>query len=506
MSYMRVDNNHSQPRLSSARRLQQYSCRLLALLSVLSCCVLIAGSKSPTTLERIKAEGKLRIISRNGPTTYYEDGSGPTGFEYSLAREFARELGVDLVVEKEDSLATILDSVGSQRGHIGASGLTITEARRQQVNFADGYMTVTQQLVYNRKQAKPESIADLIGAKLVVVAGSSHSENLLNLQQQYPELEWQEYTDLEMIDLVEMVHNGDADYAIVDSNAYAINRSLFPQARIAFDVTGPESLAWAFSKRQDDSLYKAAQSFFQRIKTDGTLEQITQHYYGQKNQLDNSSALILAHRIEKRLPKWQAHLRDAARSFELDWRLLAAISYQESHWNPRARSYTGVRGLMMLTRDTAKEMGVTNRLDPAQSIHGGAKYFKKIISRLPSDIQGEDRVALALTAYNVGFGHMEDARVLTQRLGKNPDKWSDVKQHLPLLAKRKYYRTLKHGYARGWEPVKYVENIRKYFTLLALHEQHKQRQLALNDSSGNAYQMVSYPRPGKSFQRRSRTL
>ena len=194
--------------------------------------------------------------------------------------------------------------------------------------------------------------------------------------------------------------------------------------------------------------------------------------------MDRGSAVTFSRRLKTRLPKWEESLRAAAKEQGLDWKLLAAISYQESHWNPRAKSPTGVRGLMMLTLTTAREMGVKNRLDPQQSIRGGARYFKKTFNRIPDSVVGQDRLWMALAAYNVGMGHLEDARVLTQREGGDPNLWADVEQRLPLLAKRKYYSTLKHGYARGWEPVAYVRNIRSYHNTIAWHQQIKQSRLA----------------------------
>jgi membrane-bound lytic murein transglycosylase F len=149
-----------------------------------------------------------------------------------------------------------------------------------------------------------------------------------------------------------------------------------------------------------------------------------------------------------------------------DGRLLAAIGYQESHWDPAAISPTGVRGLMMLTRNTASVLGVEDRIDPAQSIPGGAKYLEQLKARLPSSIKEPDRTWFALASYNVGYGHVQDARAITEQMGKEPDLWAHVKDNLPLLAQHSWYSNTRHGYARGWEPVMYVENIRNYYDIL----------------------------------------
>jgi membrane-bound lytic murein transglycosylase F len=155
-----------------------------------------------------------------------------------------------------------------------------------------------------------------------------------------------------------------------------------------------------------------------------------------------------------------------ANKYNIDWRLLAAIGYQESHWRSEAVSPTGVKGLMMLTKKTAKQLGIKDRTDPAQSIAGGALYFKQRLKKIASHIQEPDRTWFALASYNVGFGHLKDAQKLTKNNQGNPDKWMDVRKTLPLLSQKKWYKQTRYGYARGKEPVRYVENIRSYYDLL----------------------------------------
>ena len=170
--------------------------------------------------------------------------------------------------------------------------------------------------------------------------------------------------------------------------------------------------------------------------------------------------------MRDRLPKLRPYFEEAEALTGIDWRLLAAVGYQESHWQENAVSPTGVRGIMMLTQDTARHVGIKNRLDPRLSIIGGARYLRIVEKKIPDRIDDINRLWLTLAGYNIGFGHLEDARILTQRQGANPDLWLDVKERLPLLRKKAYYSTVKHGFARGNEPVTYVENIRNYYDLL----------------------------------------
>ncbi|WP_139309762.1 membrane-bound lytic murein transglycosylase MltF [Teredinibacter haidensis] len=460
---------------------------------VVSLCSSLVSSRIPTTLERVMASGKLVVISRNGPTTYYEGPNGYTGFEYHIAKKFARYLGVDLEIRETENLGVMLDSVGTDIGQLAAAGLTITEKRKQKVQFSEPYLQITQQVVYRQGESRPTSPSDLQNKNILVIGNSSHAERLRELKKEFPDLHWRESHDVEMLDLMEMVHNGSIDYTIVDSNAYRINSNLYPHAQVAFDISEPQNLAWAFPAQKDDSLFLESQKFFKGIKEKGVIEDTLETYYGYLGEINYGGAVLFANRLKTRLPKWEEKLRDVAEIHNLDWQLLAALSYQESHWNPKARSPTGVRGFMMLTRNTAKFVGVKNRLDAEQSIEGGAKYFKSIYDRIPNRIADPDRTWLAMAAYNVGLGHLEDARILTAQRGGDPDKWVDIREALPLLSKRKFYKQTKHGYARGWEPVDYVRNIRNFQTIIAWNEVQKDRgeQLASNDATPEEFASFS---------------
>lgn len=468
----------------SKKSLTQAS-RLSLLLAMLCLPFILSSSHTPTALENVLASGELRIISRNGPTTYYEGRQGLDGYDYTLAKAFADHLGVTLSITEEENFSNIFQSVGSTAGHMAAAGLTVSEQRQQKVKFTRPYMQVTQEVLYRAGTKRPFKPEDMLGKSILVISNSSHVERLKQLKAELPALRWHEQSDVEMADLMEMVHTGSIDFAIVDSNAYDMNRSLYPRARRAFTISeAAQDIAWAFPKGVDNSLYDLANSFIANAEATGMLTEMNEKYYGHVDGMDAGSAFTFARRIQQRLPRWQEYLEIAGDMFDLDWQLLAAMSYQESHWNSNATSYTGVRGLMMLTKTTAKEVGVKDRLDPIQSIYGGAKYFRKIFDRIPDSIQGADRTWLSLAAYNIGFGHMEDARILTQRMGGNPNKWTDVRAHLPLLTKRKHYRTTKHGYARGWEAVRYVQSIRSFYNTIALHEQVQARRLASISEDG----------------------
>lgn len=454
----------------------------------ISLAVFLAGAVAPLTasratsiLEKVRASGQLVVISRNGPTTYYENAAGLTGFEYFLTSAFAQYLDVELVIKDTEELGQIWDQLGSD-AHLAALGLTITEKRQNDVSFSTPYSQVTQELIFNTGSARPKTVEDLIGKRIVVISNSSHAEHLRKLQKEFPELTWEERADVEMLDLMEMVHNKKTDYAILDSNAYNLNKSLYPKAKIAFSISDTQDLAWAFPLSDDKSLLHAANAFLSEFTASGALRELELSVYGHLGEMNYSDSLVFTKRMNTRLPKWKSLLTKAAEENGIPWKVLAALSYQESHWNPKAKSRTGVRGFMMLTRSTAKEVEVSNRLDPRQSISGGARYFRKMLNRLPENITGQDRLWLAMAAYNVGFGHVQDARIMAQQHGLNPNTWNGIKEVLPLLTKRQYYKDTLHGYARGQEAVDYVQNIRNFHAVLAWNEVEQER-LAQNLSS-----------------------
>lgn len=453
----------SQTRFGRQRRFE-----LLLFVLLLIATLLVFGLRPGTHLERVKDAGVLTVITRNSPTTYYIGPEGPTGPEYDLAKAFADELGVELEIITPESFADIMPAIENGDADFAAAGLTVTDSRAERVRFAPAYQTITQQLVYRsgRGRERPDSFEALEGAIIDVVAGSSHVEQLERLKPEYPELSWKPHRSADSEELLYLVWEGLMDFTIADSNEVTLNQRFYPELTVAFDVTDPEELAWAFPPGKDDSLYREAVKFFEAIKADGRLDQILERHYGHAERLDYVGTRIYLRHIAKRLPDYRDLFKEAAEAYDLDWRLLAAIGYQESHWNPKARSPTGVRGLMMLTQRTARQMDVQNRLDPRQSIMGGARYFMHVKDKIPDRIQEPDRTWLALAAYNVGFGHLEDARKITEYQGGDPDKWIDVMERLPLLSQKAYYKYTRYGYARGREPVKYVQNIRSYYDIL----------------------------------------
>ncbi len=426
------------------------------------------GEREPTALERIQAEGELVVATRNASTTYHEGPLGPVGPEYSMAQRLADHLGVDLRLSLYSDLDRIFDAIEAGEVHLAAAALTDTEQRRERVDFGPAYQYTATLVVHATGNGTyPETTADLVDGRIAVVAGSSHAETLTDLKAgHHDDLQWEERRDVEVEDLLVAVRDGEIDYTLVDANEFQLARRFFPGLRATLDLTGPQPLAWALPRDGDGSLSRAVDDFFTRIKTDGTLAQILDHHYAHLREFDYVGTRAFMRHKRSRLPRYEEHFIQAGRDNDLDWRLLAATGYQESHWNAGAISPTGVRGIMMLTQPTARFVGVSRRTDPVQSIRGGSAYLRNLKDRLPESIENPDRTWMALAAYNVGLGHLRDARELVRQKGGNPDLWVDVRDTLPLLRDPAWYNQTRHGFARGDEPVTYVKNIRTYYDIL----------------------------------------
>ena len=421
---------------------------------------------SPSLIDQIKILGELRVVTRNGPLAFYRGAADmPEGPEYELARRFADELSVRLKITPVRSYAEIYDAVTSGRAHLAAAGLKVPSQAIAGVEFGPAYQRVREHLIYRRGAIPPNSLSEIGNGYLEIAAGSSHAKTLYAARNALPELVWVENTSTDTQALLDEVADGSIDYTIADSTEFALAHQAHPDLRIAFDFPGSQSLAWAASTR-DPEFVRELSDYFSRLNVDGELAAIVKRYYGRSEDLEFVGARGFMRHLQSRLPLYKKWFEEAAEQSNQDWRLLAAIGYQESKWNPAAASSSGAKGLMQLTAGTASAGKVTNAADPRQRIFAGARYFRLVYEKIPAHVPQPDRTWFALAAYNIGYGHVEDARVLAQRAGRDPDSWDDVREFLPLLAQEQWYTQTANGFARGWEPVRYVDSVRSYVDLL----------------------------------------
>lgn len=449
-------------------------------------------SQPPSTLDQILELGELRVVTRDTPTSYFIGPDGPAGPEYDLVHGFADYLGVDLVIETVDSVSEIVPYLSAGKAHMAAAGLSMTDSRREQLDFGHPYNSVDMHLIYKLGNGKPRSIEDVVGHSVEVVAGSSHSEMMAALGAAYPGLEWKENTSDEVADLLQKVALGEVEFTIADSTEFNIQRHFYPDLRVALDLKIADPIAWAFRKSDDEDLLSRADDYIIQAGRTGFLAQVNDRYFGHTEEFDYVGTRAFIRHFESRLPRYRDMFEEAGNTWDVDWRLLAALGYQESHWRSHAVSPTGVRGIMMLTKATADYLDIDDRMDPETSISGGARFYARQLERIPDSVTEPDRTWMALAAYNVGFNHIKDARQIVEWQGGDPDKWLDVSTALPLLAQRKWYSRVPFGYARGWEPVLYVNNIRAYYNIISwLTENEEQPEENSSDESADAPELIA---------------
>lgn len=421
---------------------------------------------SSSLLEQVQDDGVLKVASVYGRTTCYTGPTGLVGYECELAQGIAASLGVTaevlFVATPADAVQAVLDG----RAQLAASALTTSIPRRDQLRFSQPIDRAAPQLVFRMGNPRPKTPADLSG-RLLVSEGAGHGSRVAMLSAAAPALNASITNAYDAEDLLFQVASGELDYTIASSALVAINERYYPQIRTAFAVGEPEDVVLAFEASDDTSLFDAAQAYLARI-SGKELARLHDRYYGHVDELDYFSAVQVANHMRTRLPQYRAAFQASGARHGIDWRLLAAIGYQESHWNPDATSYTGVRGMMMLTQDTARRYKVSNREDPVQSIEGGARVLADLLRKVPPSVPEPDRTWMALAAYNQGLGHLLDALQITADRGGDNQHWVDVRDTYPLLSRPRWAKQAKYGFARGREAVDFVANVRAYYDIISM--------------------------------------
>ena len=418
-----------------------------------------------SALEQIRARGEVRVVTLNLPTCYYLGAQGTEGLEFDLATAYAAHLGVRLNMYPVANEGAMQAEIAAGRADLAAASLTNTPEWSRIAEAADPYTLVPQLVVYHSSGVKPRETLQLESAKLAVRAGSPQERILQHLKSTVaPTLQWEE-TAPTSADPVEDVESGGAEYALTDEREFSFAHHLYPNVLVGFALPEKRPVQWMV-RRGARGLLASVNAFFHGLAASGRLPQMVQESSGDTRPFAYEESREFQGHVADRLPQFRSWFEEAATQSGIDWRLLAAVGYQESKWDPRAASGDGAVGVMMLTADTAHAMGIKDRTNPEQSIAAGANYLAQVREMIPERIAEPDRTWLTVAAYNVGFGHLEDARIIAQSRGKNPDSWADVREQLPLLGQERWYDRAKRGYARGWEPVQFVDRIQRFLTLL----------------------------------------
>lgn len=419
---------------------------------------IVSGLRWNDQWDQITQRGHLKVAVRESEGVYWPTGQSFSGFEHDLLLELEQQLNLPIqifAVRDMDDLYRALE--------VGAVDMALpaTSFYNENVPQSLPYSSTRIGLVKTTK-----SVQEQPQVRIGILDPLAHNDILNKVLKTQPNSAAVYEHGRLSAELFTLVNMSELEAALVDERDFKLQQNAFSSLTFeALDL--PERpISILFQPNHDQSLMAKVNDILQMFQHSELLTRMTDRYLGNALEFDYVDNLTFEKHMKARLPQYEALFRKYAQAHNMDWRLLAAVAYQESHWRAKATSPTGVRGMMMVTLTTAAEVGITNRLDPEQSIKAGAQYFNSLKNRVPSRITEPDRTWLALAAYNVGAGHVEDARKITELLGGNPDIWIDVRKHLPKLALKDYYPWTKYGYARGSEPVVYVANIRRFYEKL----------------------------------------
>ncbi len=452
--------------------------------AALTLSLVLAACSQPVPPPEIS--GELRVGARNSPATYYVAHNGESaGFEHDLILAFSQSRNWSLEWTEKPRPEALFQLLDRHRIHLAAAALPRAVVKDRHLIAGPVLFETPVHVVYRTRDKRPRNTADLSDRKLALIVGSGHTPILMRQKRKHPELAWAALENVWPEELLAQLQAGLYDAVLINGMDFDLMRNAYPELAVAFDIGDTQKIVWALPPRSSQAFRNALSRFVAQARKDGTIKRVYERYFGHVRQLGSSDILGILQRRPQRLPELRQHFHEAQTLTGIDWRLLAAIGYQESQWNALATSPTGVRGLMMLTGQTADRMGISNRLDARQSILGGARYLALMKDSLPARIAEPDRTWLALAAYNQGQGHLEDARRIAQARGGSPDSWADVKEALPYLSRGTYAKAMKYGYARGGEALHFAENIRNYYDILLRLESRYDPMINLGSREGD---------------------
>lgn len=441
----------------------------MRLLVLMTTALLLTGCPrgEPPAIIDFETLGELRVATRVDTVAYRETPEGETGgFEHDLLVDLGSELQIPVRFMVYQSTAQVLNAVRRGDAHMAAAGLGLNPHRKgilwsPPVRQMELVIAATEPLA-----SEIQSAEDLAGHTITVRRNTLAAEQLKVFQADLPNLKVDRVSGRRDGQLLNDLADGKLTLLVTDSVHLSAAAVLRPELKAVITLPNRAEMAWAFPTNASPKLLDTVSRFIEQAHEDNLIERLEDRYFGHIERLSQVDIAGFVDRMQTRLPRFIAMFKDAAAETDTDWRLLAAIAYQESQWDPHAVSFTGVRGLMMLTDDTARRMGVRDRLDPAQSIMGGAKYYALMRESIDEDVPEPDRSWMAVAAYNLGLGHLRGARQIASSLKRDNTTWVSMRAVLPLLSKPSFARRLKAGRARGGEAVIMTENVRAFYDIL----------------------------------------
>ena len=418
-----------------------------------------------SNLSELQKKPSITVLTVKSPLTYSKPRQGEAvGIDNDLLESFAEEYGLNLKYRILENEQAVLEALGRGEGDMAAARLRVPS---NNPGFLLGPAYEESHLsLYCTRSAKVQNISDLDN-KLVYLSKYNNRDQLSQkLLQLAPRAIIKTVAPQKTPELLKYLSSKNSACAITENLSGDFHLRYYKRIEKVIELPKKYSIHWLIHPSNSE-LFKLTHSWFLKASRREEISKVYERYDTHLNRLDKHDVTRFLSRIQIVLPTYKPHFQKYARENDLSWELVAAVAYQESHWNNEATSFTGVKGLMQLTQDTAKHLGVEDRTDPVQSIYGGALYLRKLMNLFPKDLNSKDKLSLALAAYNIGYAHLLDAQELAVKMGKNPYSWRHLKNILPLLADPDYSKDLKYGYARGYEAVEYVERVKSFYSIIS---------------------------------------
>ena len=419
--------------------------------------------------EGIQQRGSIRVLTTNDAVSYFLHKGQQRGFDYELIRLFAKKHGLRVDVIVPPSSAELVPWLLQGRGDVIAAMMPPDVPPHPELAFSPPYLLVEEVLIQSSREQRVMSVEQLRGRKIEVPGASAFWRTLNGLQKTAgPFILVTAPAGVEPPELVEKVAEGAVLSTVVSVpwSKAALSGRFDVMATLA--VGSHEA---AFATRADAPKLQQKLSDFvkQHVhkRPDGRIAGSAEYNVLRTTYLEDTrrfDAARIALATPDRISKYDDVIKKYANMYGIDWRLMAAQSYQESGFDPSARSWVGAVGLFQVMPATGAEMGFSDLKDPEQGVHAGIKYMAKLIDSFEKEVAFKQRVRFALAAYNAGRGHVEDARDLAASMKLDRNKWfGNVEKAMLLLEMPRYFRKARYGYCRGSEPVKYVSEIQSLY-------------------------------------------
>lgn len=419
--------------------------------------------KTTIDLEQIKAKGKLTALTGYSYNSYFLYRGTPLGYEYELLKRFCDHLGVKLEIKLVQDMTKVYEKLNKGEGDIVADNLIITGTQKNLVSFSNPYITTRQVLVQKKSSSPIRDILSLENKSILVRKNSPFALRLQNIRLETGINFRIDQVDgaVETEELIKMVSSGDIEYTVADEHTASFLSKQYNNIDIHTPVGMSQQIGWAM-RPDAENLRNEVNAWMANMKKRASWYNLYNKYFGTYLSPKKKVNCSRISTCNNRISPYDKLIMTASKKGGWDWRLITSIVYQESRFNPKARSWAGASGLMQLMPLTAEYFGVKELESPAESILGGLKYLNWLDKYWQEKIvDKEERIKFILASYNAGQEHVADARRLALKYGKNPDSWKEVSEYLLLKSSSRYYKDpiVRYGYCRGEEPVKYVEEI-----------------------------------------------